>query len=238
MKARVLIVEDERQIGDLIHLYLQKEGLETRLVDTAEKALEELHRESFDLVVLDINLPGMDGFELLQQLRRESDIPVVIVSARAEDEDLILGLGIGADEFVTKPFSPKVLAARVRAHLRRARNNQSKGAEGRPKEVLSFGPFTLDLPGHILERDGRRVPLAPMEYELLKLLVTNPGVSMTPEQIYAAVWGQEYGDITTVAVHVQRLRKRIETDPTRPQYIETIRGAGYRFNPAALEPAR
>ncbi len=232
MKARVLIVEDEREIGDLIGLYLRKEGLETLLVETAESALAELNRGDFDLIVLDISLPGMDGFEFLHELRRENDIPVLIVSARDEDEDLVLGLGIGADEFVTKPFSPKVLAARVRAHLRRARKDQRARSS---MEILKFGPFTLDLPGHILEKEGERVPLAPMEFELLRLLTTNPGVSMTPEQIYSAVWGQEYGDITTVAVHIQRLRKHIELDPTRPQYIETIRGAGYRFNPTALE---
>ena len=232
MKARVLIVEDEREIGDLISLYLRKEGLETLLVETADQAFEQLGRAGFDLIVLDINLPGMDGFEFLRELRQENDIPVLIVSARDEDEDLVLGLGIGADEFVTKPFSPKVLAARVRAHLRRAQKDRQERAS---LELLNFGPFTIDLPGHVLEKDGVRVPLALKEFELLRLLTTNPGVSMTPEQIYSTVWGQEYGDIATVAVHIQRLRKRIEIDPARPHYIETIRGAGYRFNPTALE---
>lgn len=231
MNARVLIVEDEQEIGELIALYLRKEGLESLLVDTAERALAELVNSRFDLVVLDINLPGMDGYEFLQELRQGNDIPVLIVSARDEDEDLVLGLGLGADEFVTKPFSPKVLAARVRAHLRRARKDQQPLEE---RDLLRFGPYELDLPGHVLEKHGRRIPLPPMEFALLKLLVTNPGVSMTPEQIYAALWGHEYGDIATVAVHIQRLRKRIEADPARPWYVETIRGAGYRFNSGSL----
>jgi DNA-binding response OmpR family regulator len=235
LKARVLIVEDEQEIGNLIALYLKKESLETILVDTAEKALIQLREGSYDLVVLDINLPGMDGFEFLQELRRESDMPVLIVSARDEDEDLVLGLGIGADDFVTKPFSPKVLAARVRAHLRRARKvRPTKGSD----DLVRFGPFTLDLSGHILEREGKRIPLPPMEFELLSLLTSRPGEAMGPEQIYEALWGQEYGDIATVAVHVRRLRKRIESDPTQPVYIETIRGAGYRFNPEMIGPAK
>ncbi len=225
-------MEDEREIAELIALYLRKEGLETRLANTAEQALAYLDRATFDLLVLDINLPGMDGFEFLQRLRRDNDVPVLIVSARDEDEDLVLGLGIGADEFVTKPFSPKVLAARVRALLRRVRKELPAA---KSKELVRFGPFTLDIPGHILEKAGERIPLPAMEFELLKLLISNPGAAMTPDQIYAAIWGQQYGDIATVSVHVQRIRKKIESDPTRPRYIETIRGAGYRFNPAGLE---
>ena len=232
MKARILIVEDEREIGDLISLYLRKEGLETLLVGTAEQAFAELARRAFDLIVLDMNLPGMDGFDFLRKLRPDNDIPVLIVSARDEDEDLVLGLGIGADEFVTKPFSPKVLAARVRAHLRRVQKDQHDRTS---IEILNFGPFTLDLQGHLLEKDGVRVRLAHKEFELLRFLITNPGVTMSPEQIYSAVWGHEYGDLATVAVHIQRLRKHIELDPAQPKFIETIRGAGYRFNPAAIE---
>jgi DNA-binding response OmpR family regulator len=232
LKSRILIVEDEREIAELIGLYLRKEGFETRLAATAESALELLGQAAFDLVTLDINLPGMDGFEFLQELRRKSEIPVLIVSARDEDEDLVLGLGIGADEFVTKPFSPRVLAARVRAMVRR---NQKNRQSGRSRETVRFGKFTLDIPGHLLECEGRRVPLPPMEFELLQLLVANAGVAMSPERIYQEIWAQEYGDITTVSVHIRRLRKKIESDPLRPKYIETIRGAGYRFSPEALE---
>jgi DNA-binding response OmpR family regulator len=216
----------------LIGLYLRKEGFETCLARSAEDALAQFECTSFDLVTLDINLPGMDGFEFLQELRRKSEVPVLVVSARGEDEDLVLGLGIGADEFVTKPFSPRVLAARARAILRRNRKNRRAGE---PPDALKFGKFTLDIPGHLLELEGARVALPPMEFELLKLLVTNAGVALSPERIYQEVWAQEFGDIATVSVHIRRLRKRIEADPLRPQYIQTIRGAGYRFNPATLE---
>ena len=233
MQAKVLIVEDEREIGELIAAYLNTEGIETRLVERGEQGLEAVRSQDFDLVVLDINLPGMDGYEFLQVLRRERDIPVIIVSARNEDEDLILGLGIGADEFVTKPFSPKVLVARVRAFLRR-----SLHVKGGPRRIHRFGGYVLDSEGRILERGGERVPLPPKEFEILELLVSNPGATLSPETIYEQVWGQQYGDIATVAIHVQRLRKRIEEEPSRPRFIETIKGFGYRFNPDVLEDNR
>lgn len=230
MQARVLIIEDEREIGELIAAYLRKEGIRTEHVETGEQGLEAVGSRKFDLVVLDLNLPGIDGYQFLQELRRERDLPVIIVSARNADEDLILGLGIGADEFVTKPFSPKVLAARVRALLRRAR--QQKDA---PRRTCRFGGYVLDREGRILEKDGRRVPLPPREFELLELLACNPGTTMSPERIYERVWGQRYGDLATVAIHVQRLRKKIEEDPAHPRFIETIKGFGYRFNREAME---
>lgn len=229
MKAKVLIVEDEREIGELVAVYLEREGIETTLVETGEDGLITLKGGGIDLVVLDINLPGIDGFEFLQLLRKEYTLPVVIVSSRTSDEDMVLGLGIGADDFVTKPFSPKVLAARVRAHLRRFFDSK----EGQMKEV-QFGPFHLDMEGNILEREGTRIPLPPKEFELLCYLVAHPGTAMTPEKLYNEVWRQQYGDIATVAIHIQRLRRKIEEDPAKPYYIETIHGFGYRFNPAVI----
>jgi two-component system response regulator RegX3 len=230
MQARVLIIEDEREIGELIAVYLQKEGIDTEHVDTGEQGLEAVRSRDFDLVVLDINLPGIDGYQFLQVLRRELDLPVIIVSARNADEDLILGLGIGADEFVTKPFSLKVLAARVRALLRRSLQVKSTS-----RKTYRFGTFTLDRQGRILEKHGRRVPLPPREFELLELLACNPGTTMSPERIYERVWGQRYGDLATVAIHVQRLRRKIEEDPAHPRFIQTIKGFGYRFNPGEME---
>jgi len=138
MKAKVLIIEDEAEIGDLIVIYLKKEGIETKQVETGEEGIYELNKSHFDLVILDINLPGIDGFEFLQTIRRDRDIPVIIVSARNTDEDMILGLGIGADDFVTKPFSPKVLVARVRSHLRRFFNSKSE-----KRKLIGFGNYTL-----------------------------------------------------------------------------------------------
>lgn len=230
MQARVLIIEDEREIGELIAAYLQKESIRTEQVETGEQGLEAVEREEFDLVVLDLNLPGIDGYQFLQELRRKRDLPVIIVSARSTDEDLILGLGIGADEFVTKPFSPKVLAARVRALLRRAQQDT-----GAPRKTCRFGGYVLDRQGRILEKQGRRVPLPPREFELLELLACNPGTTMSPERIYERIWGRRYGDLATVAIHVQRLRRKIEADPARPRFIQTIKGFGYRFNPGEME---
>ncbi len=229
VEAQVLIIEDEEEIGELISVYLRKEGIETVHVMNGEKGLEALESQPFDLVVLDINLPGIDGFEFLQRIRKTKELPVIIVSARNADEDLILGLGIGADDFVTKPFSPKVLAARVRAHLRRFFREQKT----EPK-TLRFGRYELDLEGHILKKDGVRIALPPKEFDVLRLLISGRGTSMSPEQIYEKVWGMKYGEIATVAIHIQRLRKRIEDDPSHPRFIETIKGYGYRFNPDTL----
>ena len=225
MKAQVLIIEDEQEIGELIAVYLRKEGIETVHVMTGEEGLEALESKSFDLIVLDINLPGIDGFELLQRVRKTKELPVIIVSARNTDEDLILGLGIGADDFVTKPFSPKVLDARVRAHLRRFSREQKTELK-----TYRFGRYELDLEGHILRKNGERISLPPKEFDVLRLLISGRGTTMTPEQIYEKVWKTKYGEIATVAIHIQRLRKKIEADPSHPQFIETIKGYGYRFN--------
>jgi DNA-binding response OmpR family regulator len=230
MKARILIIEDVKEMGELIGLYLAKEGAETELCETAEAGLEAFHRASFDLVVLDVNLPGIDGFEFLQRLRKESGVPVVIVSARDTDEDMILGLGIGADEFVTKPFSPKVLTARVRAMLRRVSDMSPVGAQ-----CVRFLDFTLDLEGYLLKKGKEKIPLSSKEFEVLSFLATRPGKALSPETIYSEVWKNRYGDMTAVGVYIQRLRKKIEADPANPVLIETVHGMGYRFNAEAVK---
>jgi two-component system response regulator RegX3 len=215
-------------MADLIRLYLQKEGMDASICETGEEGLAQFGRERYDLVVLDINLPGIDGFEFLQQLRKNSAVPVMIVSARDADEDMILGLGIGADEFVTKPFSPKVLAARARAMLRRSMDLKSS-----PNSV-KFGDFILDIDGYLLKKGGEKVPLSSKEFEVLAYLATHPGKAMTPDTIYSEVWRNQYGDVTAVAVYIQRLRKKIEKDPTSPEFIETVHGMGYRFSAEAV----
>jgi two-component system response regulator RegX3 len=227
MKGRIIIVEDERELGELIQQYLRKEGIDATLCLSAEEGLELFHRDGADLIVLDINLPGMDGFEFLQTLRRESSVPVVIVSARESDEDVVMGLGIGADEFVTKPFAPRVLVARIRAMLRRSRTSEVK--------TICFGPYTMDPEGYSLTRGGQRVTLSTKEFELLRHFVKNPGKAMMADDIYKDVWGMEYGDLTAVAVYIRRIRMKIEDDPGNPQYIQTIHGYGYRFNPETLK---
>jgi two-component system response regulator RegX3 len=228
VQAKILIIEDVKEMADLIRLYLQKEGMDATLCETGEAGLEVFGRERFDLVVLDINLPGIDGFEFLQRIRKASAVPVMIVSARDADEDMILGLGIGADEFVTKPFSPKVLVARVRAMLRRATDLKT------PPNSVKFGDYVLDIDGYLLKKGGEKVSLSSKEFEVLAYLAMHPGKAMTPDTIYGDVWRNQYGDITAVAVYIQRLRKKIEADPSAPVFIETVHGMGYRFNAEAI----
>jgi two-component system response regulator RegX3 len=223
MKANILIIEDEKEINDLISLYLTHEGIACRQAETAEEGFGFFQKENFDLVLLDINLPGMDGFEFLKKVREKSDVPVIIVSARQDDADIVLSLGIGADDFVVKPFSPKVLVARVRARLRRT-------GEEAGKNVVRFGSFVLEAGHYLLKRGDSRVALSPREFALLRLLAENPGVPMKSDDIYEKVWGNSYGDTTTVAVHIQRLRRKIEDNPASPRFIKTAFGFGYMFD--------
>ena len=227
MKGRVIIIEDEKELGDLVRLYLTREGITAQLALSAEEGLDLFRREGADLIVLDINLPGMDGFEFLQIFRKESNIPIIIVSAREADEDIVMGLGVGADEFVIKPVAPMVLVARIRAMLRRSRTQVVR--------TITFGPFIMDPEGYSLTRVGKRVVLSTKEFEVLRYLVTNPGKAMTPDEIYQGVWGSVYGDLSAVAVYIRRLRQKIEDDPVGPRYLQTIHGYGYRFNPETLK---
>jgi len=226
MVARVLIVEDELELAELVQMYLKKDGIESEICTDGESALKLLSGESFDLLVLDINLPGIDGFELLSAVRPRTSIPVIIVSARDADEDIIMGLGAGADEFVTKPFSPRVLVARIRALLRRARTDI--------RNDIVFGPYTMDPEGYFLTRNDQRVVLSSKEFEVLRHLVRNPGRAMTSDEIYEEVWDNRYGDTTSVAVYIRRIRRKLEDDPRNPTYVQTIHGKGYRFNPEML----
>lgn len=229
MKANVLIIEDELSLAELIAMYLNKEGIDIRIAGSAEEAQKLLAGESFDLITLDINLPGKDGFEFLHHFRRNYEIPVIIVSAREADEDIIMGLGVGADEFVTKPFAPRVLAARIRAMLRRV----EQGASGR--NVIRFAGYSMDIDGFLLKRGEDRVKLSAREFEVLAFLAQNPGTVFSTDEIYSSVWGNAYGDITTVGVYVQRLRRKLEDDPSKPIIIETFPGRGYRFSRDVVE---
>jgi len=227
LKATVLVIEDDPAIAELIGLYLRKDGITTITAETGEKGLAVFDEVGPDLVVLDINLPGMDGYEVLQALRREREVPVILVTARQEDEDAILGFGMGADDYVTKPFSPKVLAARIRTHLSRIR----KAPEGRVSEageaVVRFGPFLLDSRSGVLFKNSEKLALSPREVALLVHMAANANVPMSSEDLYRDVWGRQYGDLSTVAVHIQRIRKKIEENPSEPRWIKTAHGRGY-----------
>jgi two-component system response regulator RegX3 len=226
MKAKILLIEDVAELAELISLYLEKDGMETCRFETAESALECLASFVPDLVILDLNLPGMDGFEFLQRFRKTFATPVLIVSARDADEDIISGLGSGADEFVTKPFSPRVLVARVRAMIRRVQDATQAAGE----ETFAFGDFVLYRSSCLLKKGDERIPLSAKEFGILSFLVKNADKPLAPEVIYNEVWKNAYGDLSAVAVYIQRLRKKIEADPANPRFIETVFGMGYRFN--------
>jgi len=225
MNARILIVEDEKDIADVMVMYLRREKVETVWTETGEDAVSILSQDSFDLIVLDINLPGMDGYETLRKIRQMGNTPVIIVSARQEDVDMIMGFGTGADDYVTKPFSPSVLTARIRAHLRRMEDSGSDRSD-----LFRFGPWLLDRTHLILTRDGEKQNLSPREMDLLVFLTSHAGSPFSQEDLYRRIWGNDFGDLSTVSVHIQRLRKKLEADPAHPEFIRTRYGYGYFFH--------
>ncbi len=227
-KPYIFIIEDEESISKLVCMYLEKSGLEAQPFYNAEDALKKLDEGvKPDLLILDLNLPGMSGFDFLKKFREmfKAAIPVIIVSARDADEDIISGLEFGADEFVTKPFSPGVLVARVQAHLRR-KNLMTGGSE----ESINFGEYTLLLNSCVLKKGSEKIPLSTKEYKVLEYLVKNAGKVLSPETIFNDVWKVQYGDVTAVAVYIQRLRKKLENDPQNAVYIKTEFGKGYIFD--------
>ncbi|WP_147635226.1 response regulator transcription factor, partial [Treponema pectinovorum] len=221
-----LVIEDVPEMAELVSMYLTKSGMQVDSVGSAEDAFTYIDRQMPDLIILDLNLPGMSGFEFLTKFRKEynSSLPVIIVSARDADEDIINGLGDGADEFVTKPYSPKVLVARVEAIIRR----QAK-VTAAAEASYDFGPYTVLLNSCVLKKGPEKIPLSTKEYEVLEFLISHEGETLGPERIYNEVWKAQYGDITAVAVYVQRLRKKIEDDHSNPKYIKTVFGMGYKF---------
>jgi len=225
----IYLIEDEVSISKLISLYLKKENYESKAFFNAEDALQELKADKNpDLIILDLNLPGMSGFDFIKNISKQykSDMPaVIILSARDSDEDIIKGLGYGADEFITKPFSPSVLIARIKAHLRRQSFISDK-----IEDYITFGDYTLLLGSCVLKKGSQKIPLSAKEYEVLEYLLKNAGVSLSPEKIYNDVWKVEYGDITAVAVYIQRLRKKIESNDSNYEYIKTVFGKGYTFS--------
>lgn len=231
MNSKILVVEDVPEMAELASMYLKKSGMTVESVGSAEEALEYIGRQMPDLIILDLNLPGMSGFDFLKKFRDEynSSLPVIIVSARDADEDIIKGLGNGADEFVTKPYSPKVLTARVEAILRR----QAK-VTAAAEASYEFGPYTVLLNSCVLKKGPEKIPLSTKEYEVLEFLISHENEVLGPEKIYREVWKAQYGDITAVAVYVQRLRKKIEEDPSSPKYIKTVFGMGYKFEKGTI----
>lgn len=228
--AHILIVEDDGDIAEIERDYLELGGFTVTVCSDGESGLAEAKSGKYDLVLLDLMLPGKDGYTVCRELRAVSDVPILMVTARREDVDKIRGFGFGADDYVEKPFSPSVLVARVKAHL--ARMERIRPREPEKRSELTYGSLTLNTETHRLWRDGTEIPLKNKEYELLCFLMRHPDHIFGREDLYEHIWGLEsMGDNITVAVHINRLREKIEDDPQNPRYLQTVWGAGYRFCP-------
>ena len=224
--TRVLVVEDEESISDPLSYMLRREGFEVEVAETGPDALRQFDRGGADLVLLDLMLPGLSGTEVCRALRQKSNVAIIILTARDSEVDKVVGLELGADDYVTKPFSHRELLARIRAVLRR-------GAE--PEELLSpiieAGPVRLDVERHTVAVNGVTVAVPLKEFDLLELLLRNSGRVLTRGQLIDRIWGSDYvGDTKTLDVHIKRLRAKIEPDPANPKYLLTVRGLGYKFD--------
>ncbi len=236
MRGRILVVDDEAAIREVVRLNLEAEGYDVACAEDAACAMAAFAAERFDLAILDVMLPDSDGFELARAIRERSDIPIMMLSARDADIDKAVGLGVGADDYVTKPFSPIELIARVKAHLRRYAAG-SAGVEGyfgegarAGEDIIAVGAVSIDLGRRKVVARGCEVELTAKEFEILRMLAEHPGRVYTKAQIYEHVWGEEpFGDLSTVQVHVRRLRTKIEEHPEEPTLVTTVWGIGYRF---------
>lgn len=224
--THVLVVEDEESFSEAISYMLRKEGFEVTVVADGISAITAFEQRGADLMLLDLMLPGMSGTEVCAQIRQRSNVPIIMVTAKADEVDKVIGLELGADDYVTKPFSSRELVARIRAVLRR----QSDVVEVIDGRTLEAGPVKIDIDRHIVQVNGERVQLPLKEFDLLELLVRNAGRVLTRGQLIDRVWGSDYvGDTKTLDVHIKRLRAKIESDPAEPTYIQTVRGLGYKF---------
>ena len=227
---RILIIEDDMSIAEIERDFLQIEGFETDIAADGLVGYQKVLLEDFDLILLDLMLPGMDGFEICRNIRGKTDVPILMVTARLEDADKIRGLGLGADDYISKPFSPTELVARVKANLAQYERLKNTGSGGEKTETLQIGSVKVNLPTHRVYVDETELQLKNKEYELLVFLMSNPDIVFSKEHLYERIWGMDsFGDLKTVTVHINRLREKIEKDPQDPKYIQTVWGAGYRF---------
>jgi two-component system response regulator RegX3 len=223
--TRVLVVEDEESISEALAFLLEREGYDVTVASTGDSAMSAFDRTGPDLVLLDLMLPGLPGTEVFKAIRQRSNVPVIMVTAKDSEVDKVVGLELGADDYVTKPYSSRELVARVRAVLRRGQD----AAEAAPA-VLAAGPVRMDVERHIVTVDGQQVKLPLKEFELLELLLRNAGRVLTRGTLIDRVWGSDYvGDTKTLDVHVKRLRAKLEPSPAEPRYLVTVRGLGYKF---------
>ncbi|HWT27449.1 MAG TPA: response regulator transcription factor [Mobilitalea sp.] len=226
--SRILIVEDEVAIAELEKDYLELSGFNVEVETTGDVGASRAMEEEFDLIILDLMLPNMDGFEICKKIREEKNIPVIMVSAKKDDIDKIRGLGLGADDYITKPFSPSELVARVKAHL--ARYERLIGSGIKENEMIEIRGLRIDKTARRVFLDGEEKIFTTKEFDLLTFLAENPNHVFTKEELFREIWDMEsVGDIATVTVHIKKIREKIEYNTSKPQYIETIWGVGYRF---------
>ena len=226
--SKILIIEDEVAIADLEKDYLELSGFEVAMEHAGDTGLARALKEEFDLIVLDLMLPGMDGFEVCRQIREKKDIPVIMVSAKKDDIDKIHGLGLGADDYMTKPFSPSELVARVKAHM--SRYNRLTNTNQKNNDVIEIRGIRIDKTARRVYIEGEEKNFTTKEFDLLTFLAENPNHVFTKEELFREIWDMEsVGDIATVTVHIKKIREKIEGGSGKPQYIETIWGVGYRF---------
>jgi two-component system response regulator RegX3 len=227
--TRVLVVEDEESYADALSYMLRKEGYDVVLAETGPEAVSQFARHGADIVLLDLMLPDLPGTEVIRQIRATSGVPVIMVSAKDDEVDKVVGLELGADDYVTKPYSPRELVARVRAVLRRG-SEADAAASRTDASVLEAGPVRMDVSRHVVTVDGSEQRLPLKEFELLEMFLRNPGRVLTRGQLIDRVWGSDYvGDTKTLDVHVKRLRAKLEPDPAAPTYLITVRGLGYKL---------
>lgn len=222
MSSKILVVDDDPAISEMLTIVLESEGFTPVAVTDGALAISAAQSEQPDLILLDLMLPGMNGLDICRAIRSESDVPIVMLTAKTDTVDVVLGLESGADDYITKPFKPKELVARIRARLRRNEKADS--------EVLHIGDLVIDIPGHIVRRNGEDLSLTPLEFDLLLEFAKTPRQVLTREELLEKVWGYRHqGDTRLVNVHVQRLRSKIEKDPEHPKIILTVRGVGYKI---------
>lgn len=227
MNPLILIAEDDADIRGLLKLYLEGEGFRVLEADNGARALDLARAQAPDMAILDIMMPQLNGFELTRALRKFSDIPILILSAKSQDNDKILGLNLGADDYITKPFSPSELVARVDAVYRRV---SMSSAKQEPENELRSGPFLLNIRSRSLTRDGQKIDLTQVEFQLMEHFMRNPNVALDRNSLLTTVWGDSYfGDDKIVDVNVRRLRMKIEPEPSKPRYLTTVWGFGYKW---------
>jgi DNA-binding response OmpR family regulator len=226
--ARILVVDDDHTVREVVVSYLRAGGHTVTDVEDGEQSLKVMREEPADLVVLDLMLPGIDGLEVCRRLRTEGDVPIIMLTALGDETDRVVGLERGADDYVTKPFSPRELVLRVDSVLRRTGEQNERADQG----PITDGDLVVDPARHEATLAGRPLALTAREYDLLRFLMSNPGVAYTRDQLLAEVWGWSFGDQSTVTVHVRRLREKIEADPTSPTRLVTVWGVGYRWESA------